>query len=76
MNDEEQIDEVITSLHICSQSSSCVNCMFKTMKDEYEQEFGRLDFTCRSALMDSAAELIGYLIPMPKKRRRRKTDED
>lgn len=62
MNDKEQIEKIIESLHICSQSSSCENCEFKAMKDEYEQAAGHSDFTCRSALMDSAAELLGYLL--------------
>ena len=57
-NDEKQIEELIRSLHICSQSSTCGNCMFKLMKDEYEKGFGKPEFTCRSALMDAAAELI------------------
>lgn len=59
-SDEAQIDEVIKSLRICSQCSSCANCMFKTMRDEYEQEFGGPEFTCRSALMDAASELLCY----------------
>ena len=58
MNDQEQIERIIESLRICSQSSSCENCEFKVMRDVYEQEAGRSDFTCRSALMDSAAELL------------------
>lgn len=62
-NDEEQIEELIASLRICSQCSSCGNCMMKPMKDEYDQEFGESDFTCRSALMDEAAELLCYLLP-------------
>ncbi len=62
MNDKEQIEKIIESLYICSQSSSCENCEFKAMKDEYEQAAGLSDFTCRSALMDSAAELLGYLL--------------
>lgn len=57
-NDEIQLVELIRSLRICSQSSSCANCMFKPMREEYEEEFDRPDFTCRSALMDSAAELL------------------
>lgn len=75
MNDQEQIEKIIESLHICSQSLSCENCEFKTMKDVYEQEAGQSDFTCRSALMDSAAELLGYLIPVSGKTRRRKKNE-
>lgn len=71
MGDKEQIEQIIESLHICSQSLRCTeNCMFKPMKDEYEQEAGRSDFTCRSALMDSAAELLGYLVPGHKKQGR------
>lgn len=68
--DEEQIDRVIESLRICSQSSSCENCMFKSMRDEYEQEFETLGFSCgadrfpcRSDLMDAASELLCDLFP-------------
>lgn len=57
-NDKTQVDELVESLRICSQSSSCANCMFKSMRDDYQKECGGSDFTCRSALMDSAAELI------------------
>ena len=57
-NDEAQVDELIESLRICSQSSSCTRCMFAPMKAEYSRAAGRADFTCRSALMDTAAELI------------------
>lgn len=56
--DEAQVDEVIKSLRICSQCSTCTNCMFKTMKDEYEREAGGPEFTCQSALMDAASELL------------------
>jgi len=71
-DDEKQIDELVESLRICSQSSSCRNCMFKTMKDEYEEESGGPDFTCRSALMDTASKLLCDLFPNSKRTRGRK----
>lgn len=56
--DEKQIDELVRSMHICSQCLTCADCMFKPMRDEYEEEFGKPNFSCRSSLLDAASELI------------------
>lgn len=73
---EEQIGELVKSMRICSQCSTCADCMFKPMRVEYEQEFGRPNYTCHSALLDEASELICSFYPEPKKTRRRKKKED
>lgn len=61
--DEKQIEELVYSLRVCAQCSTCANCMFKPMKEEYEQRLGKSDFTCKSALMEAAAELICIFFP-------------
>lgn len=57
-NDEKQIAELVRSMRICSQCSTCADCMFRPMRIEYEKEFGAPEFTCRSALLDVASGLI------------------
>ncbi len=66
---DEQIGELVKSMRICSQCSTCADCMFKSMRNEYEQEFGRPNYTCHSALLDEASELICSFYPEPKKTR-------
>lgn len=54
----KEIEELIRSMRICAQCSTCDNCMFLPERDRYEQEFGRDNYNCVGVMLDKAQGIL------------------
>lgn len=53
-----EIEELIRSMRICAQCSTCDNCVVLPERERYEQEFGRDNYNCVGVLMDRAQGVL------------------